>query len=560
MDNTFNPNEGYDSDRMNDSNENMEQPSKSSDSLYSYNYRDKEQNSAAHEGDYDARRDDVTKRQENIYRNAQTYTQGTSQNYTQGASQNYTQGTSQSYTQGASQSYTQGASQNYTQGASQSYAQGTSYKNPQDTYYRAASETEPSDGKKKRGIRFKAHRGGSTSGKKKSFGMAVVKCAVLAAVFGLVAGGIFQGVAHIGGGSTQNAITGTPTSTGSGSVDKTQVSTAVTVKDVSDIVENVMPSIVSITSMSQTEYYNMFGQSQTYEGESAGSGIIVAEDDENLYIATNNHVVQGSSSLTVCFVDNETVSAQIKGTDPSSDLAVVSVSKSSMKSDTLSSIKIATLGDSSDLEVGESAVAIGNALGYGQSVTTGVISALNREVSTTDSSTGTTVTNELIQTDAAINPGNSGGALLNMNGEVIGINSVKYSDTTVEGMGYAIPISNAQPIIDELITREKVDASKSAYLGISGVDVSSDVAQTYNMPEGVYVAQVSEGSAAQQAGIVKGDIITEFDGHKVASMETLKERLEYYEAGTEVEVKVQRTNNGAYEEMTINVTLGSKTQ
>lgn len=517
MDNRFDPNENYDSNRANDSNENIEQHSETSDSLYSYNYRDKEQNSATHEGDYDARRDDVSRRQADM-------------------------------------------SQNDSQGTFQNYTQETSYRNPQDAYHRAADEDAQTSGKKRHRNHIIDYKSNRASGRKASFGVMVAKCAVLAAVFGLVAGGIFQGVAHIGGGTTNNAVAGTPTSTASGTVDKTQVSTAVTVKDVSDIVNNVMPSIVSITSMSQAEYYNMFGQSQTYEGESAGSGIIVAEDDKNLYIATNNHVVQGSSSLTVCFADNETVSAQVKGTDPSSDLAVVSVSKDSMKEDTLSAIKIATLGDSSKLKVGESAVAIGNALGYGQSVTTGVISALNREVSTTDSSNGTTVTNELIQTDAAINPGNSGGALLNMNGEVIGINSVKYSDTQVEGMGYAIPISNAQPIIDELITREKVDASKSAYLGISGVDVSSDVAKTYNMPEGVYIAQISEGSAAQQAGLVKGDIITEFDGHKVTSMETLKDRLQYYEAGTEVEVKVQRTNNGTYEEMTINVTLGSKAQ
>lgn len=546
MENRFDPNENYDSNRTHDSNENTEQHSETSDSLYSYNYRDKEQNSATHEGDYDARRDDMSGRQTSRYQND---SQGTSQSYSQGASQSYSQGTSQSYSQGASQSYSQGG------------AQETSYKNPQDAYHAAASKEGRASGKKMHRNPLKGRKRNGGSGKKAPFGVMVAKCAVLAAVFGLVAGGIFQGVTHVGSGTANNnAITGTPTSTAGSTVDKTQVSTAVTVKDVSDIVDNVMPSIVSITSMSQTEYYNMFGQSQTYEGESAGSGIIVAEDDKNLYIATNNHVVQGSSSLTVCFADNETVSAQVKGTDPSSDLAVVSVSKDSMKEDTLSAIKIATLGDSSKLQVGESAVAIGNALGYGQSVTTGVISALNREVSTTDSSTGTTVTNELIQTDAAINPGNSGGALLNMNGEVIGINSVKYSDTQVEGMGYAIPISNAQPIIDELITREKVDASKSAYLGISGVDVSSDVAKTYNMPEGVYIAQVSEGSAAEQAGLVKGDIITEFDGHAVTSMETLKERLEYYEAGTEVEVKVQRTNNGTYEEMTINVTLGSKAQ
>lgn len=202
--------------------------------------------------------------------------------------------------------------------------------------------------------------------------------------------------------------------------------------------------------------------------------------------------------------------------------------------------------------------AIGNALGYGQSVTTGVISALNREVTTTDSADGSSVTNELDQTDAAINPGNSGGALLNMNGEVIGINSVKYSDTDVEGMGYAIPMATAQPIIDELITREKVDESKSAHLGISGVDVSSEVSKTYNMPQGVYVIQVSQGSAAEAAGIVSGDIITKFDGHGINSMTSLQNQLSYYSAGTKVDVTLQRSENGKWVEKTISVTLGSK--
>lgn len=235
-------------------------------------------------------------------------------------------------------------------------------------------------------------------------------------------------------------------------------------------------------------------------------------------------MVSGAQSITVQFSDDSTVAAEVKGTDAGSDLAVVAVPISDISADTLSTIKVATLGNSDDLSVGQAAVAIGNALGYGQSVTTGVISALNREVSV-ENEDGSTTTNELIQTDAAINPGNSGGALLNAKGEVIGISSVKYSDTSVEGMGYAIPINTASPIIEKLINREQVDESRSAYLGISGVDVSSTVAQTYNMPEGIYLYQVKEGSPAEQAGLQAGDIITSFDGSKVSSTTELMMRL-----------------------------------
>ena len=303
---------------------------------------------------------------------------------------------------------------------------------------------------------------------------------------------------------------------------------------------------------------NWFGQTEIYDSESCGSGIIVSDDEKYLYIATNNHVVADSKSLTICFFDNKTVAAEVKGTDEDSDLAVVSVKKSDLEEDTLGKVKVATLGDSDALKAGQSAIAIGNALGYGQSVTTGVISALNRAVTVTDPSTGNTTTNELVQTDAAINPGNSGGALLNIKGEVIGINSTKYADTDVEGMGYAIPMATAQPIIEELITREKVDKSQSAYLGIAGVDVTEEVSEAYNMPEGVYIAQVAEKSAVDKAGIRKGDILVSFDGHKIKSMENLENQLQYYSAGTEVEIVIQRADDGEYVEKKINVTLGSK--
>lgn len=575
MDDRFNPND------------NGENKPETSDSLYSYNYRGESQNSATHEGDYNAKRDDVT--QQNSQNAGSTYNQSAStgnaygQDFanSQSNGSTYNQNTSSDGVYGQTNTYYSnaqgGTSQNNSygnnaySGNAQSGAQNYSYQQQngsqangafsQDTSYQSSYANQGSTGKKPQANRkarraAKAGHANNNWFRKKGFGQTLVKGVVIAAVVGVVAGGTFYGVSGIGRQTTpQTSLAATKTST---STDKTAISTATTVTDVSDIVKNVMPSIVSITTVSQTEYYNMFNQSQTYQSEGAGSGIIVAEDDDNLYIATNNHVVENSTSLTVCFSDDETVSGTVKGTDSSADLAVVSVKKSDMKSDTLSTIKIATLGDSDELSVGESSVAIGNALGYGQSVTTGVISALNRQVSTTDETSGTTVTNNLIQTDAAINPGNSGGALLNMKGEVIGINSVKYSDTSVEGMGYAIPISTAKPIIDDLISREKVDSSKSAYLGISGADVSSQVAKTYNMPEGVYVAQVEQGSAAESAGLQKGDIITEFDGHQITSMENLKERLQYYEAGKKVTVKIQRADNGGYKEQSIEVTLGSK--
>ena len=413
-----------------------------------------------------------------------------------------------------------------------------------------------------------AYGNGSKPQKKKKerkpggFGKQVAKCAALALVFGLVAGGVMTGV-NYGAGKVLGTAKGTgtqaalTTSDGTG-IKSTAVSSTYAATDVSDIVDAVMPSIVAITNVSQTEYQSFWGQPQTYESTSCGSGIIVSQDENYLYIATNNHVVEGESSLTVTFANDDTVSAEVKGTDPSTDLAVVKVDLSSISADTMSAIKVATLGDSDNLKVGESSIAIGNALGYGQSVTTGVISALNRQVSVSESSSNTNYTAELIQTDAAINPGNSGGALLNTAGEVIGINSVKYSDTSVEGIGYAIPMNTAKPIIEDLITKEKVDEADSAYLGVVGVDVTNDVAQKYNMPTGVYVAQVVDGSAAAQAGIQQGDIITSFDGKEITSMEELKNTVEYYAAGTQVDVVIERSSNGQYQEQTLSVTLGRK--
>lgn len=402
--------------------------------------------------------------------------------------------------------------------------------------------------------------------KPSGFGMKLAKCAALAVVFGLVAGGVMVGMQYVAipflGTNESGNPNGTTLQPGGinlpdKNIESTAVSNTYVAIDVSDIVEEVMPSIVAITNISETEYRSFWG-SQTYESTSAGSGIIVSSDAEYLYIATNNHVIDGAKTLTVTFSNNTTVSAEVKGTDPSIDLAVVKVELNSIESDTMDVIKMATLGDSEALRVGEASIAIGNALGYGQSVTMGVISALNREVTVSDTSSSIGYTAELIQTDAAINPGNSGGALLNARGEVIGINSVKYADTDVEGIGYAIPMSTAAPIINDLVTKEKVDASKSAYLGISGVDVTAANASTFNMPLGVFVAQVYENTAAEKYGIIPGDIIVRFDGKEVASMESLSTTLQYYTAGSTVEIVVMRAHNGEYQEHIFDVVLGKK--
>lgn len=472
-----------------------------------------------------------------------------------------------SYNHGANQNQTyqnsntaQGSGYQQNGGYQNTSQQGNAYQNGayQEHFYQSQGSTQPdgaAGGKKQKKHREKKQGG---------FGVKLAKCAALALVFGLVSGTVFEGV-HLASGQLLGT-SGNQTSSGSvltqansdGKLETTATSSTYVATDVSDIVEAVMPSIVSITNVSQAEYQSIFGGRGTYESTSCGSGIIVSQDADYLYIATNNHVVDGAKNLTVTFNDETTVSAEVKGTDPSTDLAVIRVALDSIEEDTMNNIKVATLGNSDNLKVGEASIAIGNALGYGQSVTTGCISALDRQVSVSDSSSGTNYTAELIQTDAAINPGNSGGALLNAAGEVIGINSVKYSDTDVEGIGYAIPISTAMPIIEDLITKEKVDEADSAFLGIKGVDVTADVAEAYNIPTGISVVEVTEGSAAAQAGIQRGDIITAFDGKEVSSMSELSSRLQYYKAGTTVDVTIKRASDGQYLEQTVSVTLGRK--
>lgn len=400
--------------------------------------------------------------------------------------------------------------------------------------------------------------------KKSGFGWTILKTICIALVAGAVGGGAFLGVVYYG----QNVL-------GIGKVEKTVTeiqkaegqTVATTIKnsiDVSDIAENCMPSVVSITNKGVQEIRSWFG---TYQQETngSGSGIIIGENDTELLIVTNYHVVSDSTELSVCFSFEEeleeknVVSAKIKGYDSQKDLAVISVKLSDIPDETKSQIKIATIGDSSELKIGEQVVAIGNALGYGQSVTNGIVSALNREVSV-QGTNGEVITNKLIQTNAAINPGNSGGALLNMQGEVIGINSVKYSSEEVEGMGYAIPISDVESIIGDLMnkeTRDKVNEDEAGYLGISCIGVTSEVAKVYDLPEGVYVKSVVKGSAAENAGLKAGDVIVKLDGSTVATDTELVEALSYYKAGETIDIVV-RTRESGYEEQTFSVTLGKR--
>ena len=346
----------------------------------------------------------------------------------------------------------------------------------------------------------------------------------------------------------------------------TKTSSVVT-SDVSSVVESVMPSIVSITNMSVQQVQSFFGGTSQQEVTSAGTGIIIEQTDSELLIVTNNHVVADSNQLTVTFDDQSSVEADIKGTDSAHDLAVIAVQLDNISDDTLDKISVATLGDSTKLKVGEPAIAIGNALGYGQSVTTGVISATDRESQTTDSATGETTGSsdvKLIQTDAAINPGNSGGALVNANGEVIGINSAKLIGEDVEGIGYAIPISDVTDIITNLMNQEtktKVSEAERGYLGITGLDVEDSDSQRYGMPTGVYISEVSRGGGAADAGITKGSIIVGFNGITIDSMESLQEQLQYYKKGEKVTLTLQVPGEGGeYQEQTVDVTLGRKAQ
>ena len=400
---------------------------------------------------------------------------------------------------------------------------------------------------------------------KKHRGAAMVAgVAGLAILFGVVSSAVFLTSNIVGGrilglsGASDSSSASSDKVNGGTSLSK---SSSVVTSDVSDVVEEVMPSIVSITSMSVEEVQGFFGGTYQKKSAGAGTGIIIGENDSELLIVTNNHVVENSDTLTVTFIDETSVEANIKGADTDYDVAVIAVPSGSIQPETLGALKVATLGDSTELKVGEPAIAIGNALGYGQSVTTGVISALDRSVAATDSRTGQTIENSvnLIQTDAAINEGNSGGALVNVNGEVVGINSAKLIGDNVEGIGYAIPISDVSDLIRGLMnqeTKEKVDEDNRGMIGIIGISVSDAFSQQIDLPAGVYVTEVTEGGGADKAGMTKGCIITAINGSSVDSMDALQEQLQYYAKGETVTLTIQiPQTNGEYEEQTVDVRL-----
>ncbi len=338
-----------------------------------------------------------------------------------------------------------------------------------------------------------------------------------------------------------------------------QQSASAVVTDVTQVVEAVMPACVSITNNFTQTVQDFWGQIYSQDETASGSGIIIGENEQELLIVTNNHVVDSTEQLYVQFIDGETVEAQVKGTDASADLAVIAVKLDTIADSTKQEICIAKMGDSDSLKIGEPAIAIGNALGYGQSVTTGVISALNRKIESSNSEEGTS----LIQTDAAINPGNSGGALLNMRGEVIGINSNKIGGSSIEGMGYAIPISTARPIIEDLMerqTRTKYSEEERGYLGISCINVTSDLSENFSMPQGIFVAQVYPGTGAEAAGLVRGNIVVAFDGVTVQSQEELTKQMQYYKAGESVEITIMVNSANGYQQKNVTVTLSSYDQ
>ena len=462
---------------------------------------------------------------------------------------------------------------------------------PRYAHYQV-DEQEKKPEEKKKGRHHRLHNDKAASS---GFGRKAGNTITLAVIFGLVAGLVFQAVNMVSDKyfkkETQTAVGSAETLTSSASASTTAeestdagegINAEIVANEkgpVAGVAQAAMPSVVAITSVSMQEIRSFFGYGMEYPSTGSGSGIIVGENDDELLIATNNHVVEGATTLSVCFIGSDVVSAEqetenyingngdlnidgavsakIKGTDEDTDLAVIAVEKSDIPEETMKEIKIAQLGSSDDLVVGEQVVAIGNALGYGQSVTSGWVSALNRDISTEDSEAS-----GLIQTDAAINPGNSGGALLNMKGEVIGINAAKYADSQVEGMGYAIPISKAEPILEELMnreTRDKVeDSSKVGYMGIKAADLTTEAIQMYNMPAGAFLTEVTEGGAADKAGIKKGDIIVKLDGQKVSGKDDLVSKLQYYESGETIEVVIARADSGEYKEQTVEVTLGSK--
>ena len=448
-------------------------------------------------------------------------------------------------TGGSSYQYDNGNNSNDTYNnsySSQGWRDESTYNN--ENYY---GNIPPEPDKRRR------QRKNGSKNNKNGMGKKAAKLVASAAVFGLVAGACFVGVSVAKDKlypSTADRIETTSGTTSAKSETSSSSGSSSSSSNVASVVNEVMPSVVSITSTIQSSNYYGFG---TQESEGAGSGFIVAKTKDSLMIATNNHVVSDATSPTVGFVDDTTAKATVVGTDSSADLAVISVKIKDIKDSTASKIKVATLGSSDDLKVGEEVVAIGNALGYGQSVTTGVVSAKNREVSLTDG------TMNLLQTDAAINPGNSGGVLINMDGQVVGINNAKLEDTSVEGMGYAIPITTAKTILTDLMNASSVSTKDAAFLGVVGRDINESYSSALGIPSGIYVSQVVSGSPAEKAGISAGDVITKFEGNNVSTMSGLKEKLALKKANTKVKITFKRANqSGTYEEKTVTVTLGKK--
>lgn len=455
------------------------------------------------------------------------------------------------------------------------YTNGQSYDTYQyqDTSYRYVKEEIPQDDFRNNGQNFSEQHIPQSEDevkKPKKRGKRVVGFIAKAAAFGLIASITFLGANEIyyvinpdarpvegslAGGNNSDSLNNNQ-GNGNNTIATTTISNGGVVynTDVSDVVDETMPSIVAITSTVTQSYNDWFGQNYEQEVEGSGSGFIVGKNDTELLLVTNNHVVDGAKAIAVKFIDDEIYQAEIKGTDSTADLAVIAVKLDDISKDTMGKIKIATLGNSDDIKVGQMAIAIGNALGYGQSTTVGYISATEREVSIENN------TMTLLQTDAAINPGNSGGALLNIAGEVIGINSVKYADSAVEGMGFAIPITRAMPIINELMNREKIEEGEEGFLGIAGSTVASDMISGYGWPEGVYVASVVEGGPAEKSGILPRDIITKVNDTDVTSMEAMQERISSYRAGTEVTIIVQRLENGQFVEKELKVKLKKRSQ
>ena len=513
-------------------------------SVYSYSYKDGD-NSVTHSGDYYAGRDSAgsnngdTQKEEISPQETNSVTQPTyGSSYSSGSQDNYNNSAynSSSY---SNNSYN---NDNYNN---------SSYNN-NDSYSNNGQYSNASNNKK----------GNGGTGRKM---LITVACAVL---FGIVAGVCFEAVHYVsdnvlGITASNTKKLGTTTDNGSDGSGKTTTSkstsvpsVAGTVTDVSGIVEQTMPAVVAITSTSEgTNYYDLFGQYYQQDQVGCGSGFIVGQNDKELLIATNNHVIDGAKTISVQFIDDEVYEATVKGTAASNDIAVIAVKLKDIKSATMDQIKIADLGSSENLKVGEMAIAIGNSLGYGQSVTVGYISAKDREITEEpDKNSGVVNKIKAIQTDAAINPGNSGGALLNLQGQVIGINSAKIADSSVEGVGYAIPISVATPIIDELMNKEELSDSEKGYLGVNVKTVTEEVS-AYNIPNGVYIAEISKGGAADKAGLKVGDIITCINNMEVTTKESLVEKVGGYRKGTEIEVTFQRSNNGNYEEQKLTVKL-----